>query len=211
MDDSVDKSLRLAPAWFDADAQTAIVELLRDAVARAPFFRPVMPRTGKPFSVQMTSLGPLGWVSDRQGYRYQTDHPETGHPWPPIPDMLLAVWSDLTGWPDPPECCLVNLYRGRARMGLHRDEDEEDLTPPVLSVSLGDTAIFRIGGLSRRDPTRSFRLASGDALVLQGASRNAYHGIDRVLEGSSTLLDGGGRINLTFRRVTASGSRPGPA
>jgi alkylated DNA repair protein (DNA oxidative demethylase) len=155
---------------------------------------------GRPFSVEMTHLGPLGWVSDRAGYRYQPTHPVTGGPWPPIPGALLVLWSDLTGWPDPPDACLVNLYRGEARMGLHQDRDEQDHSAPVLSVSLGDAAVFRIGPAGG-GPTRTVRLASGDVCALTGPARLARHGIDRVIAGSSTLVPGGGRINLTLRRA----------
>lgn len=145
-------------------------------------------------------MGPLGWVSDKAGYRYQQTHPETGRPWPAIPLRLLELWRDLTGFPQPPDACLVNLYRGPAKMGLHQDRDEADLNAPVLSVSLGDTAIFRIGPAAG-GPTRTFRLNSGDVCALTGPARLARHGVDRVLEGSSRLIPGGGRINLTLRRA----------
>ena len=161
-----------------------------------------MPRTGRPFTVRMTNLGPLGWVSDRAGYRYQPTHPETGQPWPAIPDALLALWRQVSGYPHDPQACLVNFYNGGARMGLHRDADEEDFAAPVLSVSLGDTAVFRIGEPERGGKTETLKLASGDVLVMGGTSRLCYHGIDRVLAGTSTLLKDGGRINLTLRRVT---------
>jgi alkylated DNA repair protein (DNA oxidative demethylase) len=138
------------------------------------------------------------------GYRYQPNHPETGQPWPAIPDMLLNAWRDLAGFPHPPQACLVNLYGPEARMGLHQDRDERDFGAPVVSLSLGATALFRIGGLNRRDKTRSLRLGSGDAFVFGGPARLVFHGIDRVIPGSSDLLDGGGRINLTLRRVDPS-------
>jgi alkylated DNA repair protein (DNA oxidative demethylase) len=161
-----------------------------------------MPRTGRPFTVRMTNLGPLGWVSDRAGYRYQAHHPETGKPWPPIPEMVLNVWRQVSGHPHEPEACLVNFYHGGAKMGLHRDEDEEDFSAPVVSISLGDTAVFRMGGPERGGRTETLKLSSGDVLVMGGQSRLCYHGIDRVLTGTSTLLKDGGRINLTLRRVT---------
>lgn len=194
--------LRYLPGYFDRAAQESLLAELRRAVEAAPFFTPVMPRSGRPFSVRMTSLGPLGWVSDRKGYRYQAAHPETGRPWPPIPPAVLGLWREVSDYPHDPEACLVNLYREGAKMGLHRDEDEEDFSAPVVSVSLGDTAVFRVGGTERGGPTQSFRLSSGDVLVMGGASRLRYHGIDRVHPGTSTLLAGGGRINLTLRRVT---------
>lgn len=194
--------LRYLPGYFGRAAQEGLLAELRRAVEAAPFFTPVMPRSGRPFSVRMTSLGPLGWVSDRKGYRYQAAHPETGRPWPPIPPAVLGLWREVSDYPHDPEACLVNLYREGAKMGLHRDEDEEDFSAPVVSVSLGDTAVFRVGGTERGGPTQSFRLSSGDVLVMGGASRLRYHGIDRVHPGTSTLLAGGGRINLTLRRVT---------
>ncbi len=166
----------------------------------APPHRPVTPG-GKTMSVAMTNLGALGWVSDAAGYRYAPRHPATGEPWPPIPAALTALWAELCDAHTPADCCLVNLYDASARMGLHRDNDEADFRFPVLSVSLGDTALFRIGGLDRRAATASLRLASGDVLVLGGEARRAYHGVDRILAGSSTLLPGGGRLNLTLRRA----------
>ena len=194
--------LRYLPGHLSTDEQRQLVEGLRTAVAEAPLFIPVMPRTGRPFTVRMTNLGPLGWVSDRAGYRYQATQPETGRPWPAIPDALLALWRAVSGYRHDPQACLVNFYNGGAKMGLHRDEDEEDFAAPVLSVSLGDTAVFRIGGPERGGRTETLKLASGDVLVMGGASRLCYHGIDRVLAGTSTLLKDGGRINLTLRRVT---------
>ncbi len=194
--------LRYLPGHLALPEQRQLVEDLRLAVAAAPLFTPVMPRTGRPFSVRMTNLGSLGWVSDRAGYRYQPLHPDTGQPWPAIPGVLLALWRTVSGYSHDPEACLVNFYSGGARMGLHRDEDEDDFTAPVLSVSLGDTAIFRIGGPERGGKTGTLKLNSGDVLVMGGPSRLCYHGIDRVLTGTSTLLKDGGRINLTLRRVT---------
>jgi DNA oxidative demethylase len=193
---------RHLPAYLDRAAQEALAEELRGLLREAPLFQPRMPRTGKPFSVRMSNLGPLGWVSDAGGYRYQPHHPDTGRPWPAIPHVLSEAWRDLSGYPHPPEACLVNWYAPDARMGLHQDRDEQDFDAPVLSISLGDTAVFRIGGEDRKGPTRSLRLESGDAFVLGGAARMAFHGIDRVIPGTSTLLKEPGRINLTLRRVT---------
>ncbi len=195
------------PGLLDRSAQLALVGVLREAAAAAPFFAPAMPRTGKPFSVRMTNLGPLGWVSDRDGgYRYQAVHPETGRAWPPIPEMALDVWRPVAAYPHPPEACLVNYYAPTAKMGLHQDRDEEDLAAPVVSISLGDSCLFRLGGLERGGATRSLKLASGDVVVLGGAARLAFHGVDRLYPGTSTLLadwfPGGGRVNLTLRRVT---------
>ena len=193
------EGFRLWPGALSVTAQSALLAEVLAAVEQSPFFRPVTPG-GRPFSVEMTNLGPLGWVSDRAGYRYQPTHPETGAPWPSMPETLLTLWSDLTGWPEPPDACLVNLYRGEAKMGLHQDRDEQDHSAPVLSVSLGDTAVFRIGAAGG-GPTRTVRLASGDVCALTGPARLARHGIDRVIAGSSTLVPGGGRLNLTLRRA----------
>ena len=192
------------PQRFDEGAQGALLGAIRQIVAQAPLYTPKMPRSGKPMSGRMTNAGPLGWVTDKaRGYRYQATHPETGEPWPAIPPMLLALWEELSDYPQPPEACLINYYGAAAKMGLHQDKDEEDFAAPVLSVSLGDTGIFRVGGKSRKDPTQKFELKSGDVFVLGGEDRLAYHGIDRVLPGTSDLLPEGGRFNLTLRRVTA--------
>ena len=194
--------LRYFPGFLDQQTQKRLVEYLRSEAAQAPLFTPVMPRTGRPFSVRMTNLGSLGWVSDRAGYRYQATHPDTGQPWPPIPEMVLAAWRKVSGYPHDPQACLVNHYREGAKMGLHQDTDEEDFAAPVVSISLGDTAVFRIGGTERGGKTETVKLSSGDVVVMGGPSRLCYHGIDRVLSGTSRLLKDGGRINLTLRRVT---------
>ncbi len=194
--------LRHFPAMMDQEAQQSLLTVLRSAVAAAPLFQPTMPRTGRPLSVKMTNLGPLGWVSDKAGYRYQATHPDTRKPWPPIPEMVLDIWRKLSDYPHDPEACLVNFYNDGAKMSLHQDKDEEDFAAPVVSISLGDTAVFRIGGTKRGGKTSTIKLHSGDVLVMGGPSRLCYHGIDRVLDGTSTLLKDGGRISLTLRRVT---------
>jgi DNA oxidative demethylase len=199
--DAIVQGLGLRPGYLDRAAQEALLAAIRTVIRDAPLFTPLMPRSGKPFSVRMTNCGPLGWVSDRDGYRYQAAHPDTGRAWPPIPDMVLRAWRELADYGPPPEACLINVYAPTARMGLHQDRDEQDFAAPVLSLSLGDTCLFRIGSTGRGDPTRSFRLASGDAVVLGGEARLAFHGVDRIMPGTSTLLAEGGRINLTLRRV----------
>jgi DNA oxidative demethylase len=190
------------PGYLDRDAQESLLAAVREAVRAAPLVTPRMPRTGKPFSVRMTNCGELGWVSDVSGYRYQPLHPETGEPWPAIPDIARDAWDALAGYPHPPQACLVNFYAPEARMGMHQDRDEEDLAAPVVSLSLGDTGVFRYGATTRGGPTHSIRLESGDAIALGGESRLVFHGVDRIIAGSSTLLPNGGRINLTLRRVT---------
>ncbi len=194
------------PGFLNRAAQEALGEAIRAALAEAPLYRPRMPRSGKPFSVRMSNCGPLGWVSDEMGYRYQPTHPDTGRPWPPIPAALLAAWAELAPGAAPPEACLVNVYDAKARMGLHQDRDEGELSAPIVSLSLGDPALFRIGGLTRDAPTRSFRLESGDAVTFGGPARLVFHGVDRIIPRGSTLLPDGGRINLTLRRVTPAGA-----
>lgn len=196
------QGFRLIPQALDAGAQAALVDAVLRAAEDAPFHSPMTP-WGRPMSVGQTSFGPLGWVSDQDGYRYAEVHPLTGRPWPPMPQALIALWTRFAGDAPAPDSGLINLYRDGARMGLHVDADEADAAVPVVSISLGDTAIFRLGGLRRGDPTRTVRLASGDVCVLEGPLRRAYHGIDRVLGGSSRLVPGGGRINLTLRRAKA--------
>ncbi|WP_238191713.1 alpha-ketoglutarate-dependent dioxygenase AlkB [Methylobacterium frigidaeris] len=201
------------PGYLDAEAQAALAADLAGVLREAPPFTPSMPRTGKPFSVRMTNCGPLGWVSDRAGYRYQATHPETGRPWPAMPAAARRAWTELAGCPAEPEACLVNLYAPGTRMGLHQDRDEAEFSAPVLSLSLGATALFRYGGLSRSDPTRSVRLSSGDALVIGGPSRLIFHGVDRILPADllapmtgpvlPEAVAAGGRLNLTLRRVSA--------
>ena len=197
---------RFYPGWLDRAGQERLVRALKAAVEAAPFYTPTMPKSGRPFSVRMTNLGQLGWVSDKdRGYRYQPTHPETGRPWPPIPDRVMDVWRAVADYPHLPEACLVNYYAPGTKMGLHQDADEQDFAAPVVSISLGDACLFRLGGTSRKDPTRSVRLSSGDVVVLGGESRLAFHGVDRIYPGTSTVLRDwlpeGGRINLTLRRV----------
>jgi alkylated DNA repair protein (DNA oxidative demethylase) len=194
--------LRLHPGYLDRARQEDLLAAVRAVLAAAPLYTARMPKSGKPLSVRMSNCGPLGWFSDERGYRYQAAHPQTGAPWPPMPEPLVHAWETLGGYPHPPQACLINYYTADARLGMHQDRDEEEFDAPVVSLSLGDTCLFRVGGSERRDPSRTVRLASGDAVVLAGSARLAFHGVDRVYPGSSTLLLEGGRINLTLRRVT---------
>jgi alkylated DNA repair protein (DNA oxidative demethylase) len=191
--------------YFDAAAQARLAASMRRVLAAAPLFQPRMPRTGTPFSVVMSNCGRLGWVSDKDGgYRYQRAHPVTGEAWPAMPSVLMRLWRGVGDYPAPPEACLINWYRPGARMGMHVDRDEQDFAAPVISVSLGDDAWFRIGGRRRRDASHRILLKSGDVVVLGGEARLAYHGIDRIVPGTCDLLGEPGRINLTLRRVTKS-------
>ncbi|MCM2402105.1 alpha-ketoglutarate-dependent dioxygenase AlkB [Rhizobium sp. S153] len=199
---SLPDGLRYHPDFIERADQEKLVEIIRDVVAEAPLFVPVMPGTGKPMSVRMTNCGPLGWVTDKErGYRYQSTHPVTGRPWPPMPDMLLDIWRRVSGYEGEPEACLVNYYDDSARMSLHQDRDEEEFGAPVVSISLGNSCLFRVGGVNRTDPTMSLKLKSGDVFVIGGEGRLCFHGVDRIYPSTSTLLKNGGRINLTLRRV----------
>ncbi len=191
------RGVTLFQGLLNRPEQVQILEDLREVARAAPFFRPVTSR-GQQMSVRMTSAGAVGWISDRKGYRYQDHHPD-GQGWPRIPDSILAVWTRVAPDAREPDSCLVNFYDPDARMGMHQDRDEADLDQPVVSISLGDDALFRIGNLTRGGKTESVWLKSGDALVMGGPARLVFHGIDRIRAGSSQLLPDGGRINLTLR------------
>ncbi len=187
---------------FTPAEQASLIEAVRLGANQAPFFQPTMPRTGAPLSVVMSNFGPLGWVTDKEGgYRYQSTHPITGADWPALPKMLLDLWHAVTDYPAPPEACLINWYREGSKMGLHVDNDENDLGAPVVSVSLGDPAMFRLGGPKRGGVTHGIKLFSGDVVVLAGDARLCYHGVSKIFYGQSALITKGGRINLTMRRV----------
>ncbi len=194
------RGFRHYPGWLVPGEQAALVEDLRAVVAAAPLFSPMTPY-GRPMSVRMTSAGRFGWVADRRGYRYSETHP-AGGAWPAIPEAVLDIWRAVSGSDRSPECCLMNFYAEGARMGLHQDRDEADFSQPVVSISLGDDGLFRIGSETRGGKTQSLWLRSGDVLVMGGSARLLYHGIDRIAPGTSTLLPQGGRINLTLRVVT---------
>ncbi|MGO9133122.1 MAG: alpha-ketoglutarate-dependent dioxygenase AlkB [Methylovirgula sp.] len=190
------------PGYLDETAQRALLADVEATLIEAPLFQPMMPKTGKAFSVEMSNCGPLGWVSDRDGgYRYQAMHPVTGKPWPAIPPLALNAWRELANYPALPDACLINYYDADARMGMHQDSDEKDLRAPVLSLSLGSSCIFRFGGTVRGGKTEAIELKSGDALLLAGDARLCYHGVARILRGTSKLIKNDGRINLTLRRV----------
>lgn len=193
------KGFKVFKAHLNPPQQAALVDAIRRIAKSAPFFHPET-RWGKKMSVKMTSAGQFGWVSDRSGYRYERHHP-SGSPWPEIPDAVLRVWESLSGVDRSPECCLVNYYSEGARMGVHQDRDEKNFEMPVVSISLGDEGLFRVGGPERSDPTDSLWLSSGDVVVMGGDARLAFHGVDRIRFGSSRLLPKGGRINVTLRVV----------
>jgi alkylated DNA repair protein (DNA oxidative demethylase) len=185
-----------------SDAQRRLIAAIDAVIAESPLYVPTMPKSGRPLSVRMTNCGKLGWVTCKErGYRYQEEHPETGRPWPDIPDVIMRIWKDCAGITAEPEACLVNWYEPGAKLGLHVDRDEAEFAAPVVSISLGDDAWFRVGGPARRDPTSRLRLKSGDVIVLGGPARLIHHGIDRIVPGSGDLLARPGRYNLTLRRV----------
>lgn len=195
------RGFRIHRAALDVAEQARIVEDCRAIIRAAPLVQPVT-AWGKPMSVRMTSAGRVGWVIDRGRYRYASHHPGTGAPWPPVPDSVLALWRDVSGWPADPDSCLLNWYDPHARMGLHQDKDEGCFDAPVVSISLGDSARFRMGGAARSDSTVSTDLHSGDVVVMGGAARLAFHGIDKLVDaGRKTPLSGPGRINMTLRVV----------
>ncbi|MGJ8596886.1 alpha-ketoglutarate-dependent dioxygenase AlkB family protein [Sulfitobacter sp.] len=194
------KGFDIHAGFLDITAQRSVLAAIRGVVADAPFFRPETPY-GKPMSVRMTAAGKYGWLSDKKGYRYVSSHP-SGRPWPAIPADVLNIWRDVTGLEREPECCLINYYSAEAKMGLHQDRDEASTEWPVVSVSLGDEGLFRMGNVTRGGKTESHWLKSGDVVVMGGDARLAYHGVDRIRAGSSTLLPKGGRLNLTLRVVT---------
>lgn len=196
---SLPAGFTLHDAHLDVAVQTEMAAELRAVAETAPMFHPET-RWGKQMSVKMTSAGRVGWFSDRRGYRYEPQHP-SGAPWPPIPASVLSVWRDVSGWDADPDCCLINYYGEGAKMGMHQDKDENAFDAPVVSISLGDPARFRMGGTERSDKTTAVELKSGDVMVMGGPARLSYHGVDRIDFGVSPLLPKGGRINVTLRVV----------
>ena len=194
---------RHLPGHISTADQVSLLAEIERALEEAPLFVPRMPRSGTPMSVRMSNFGPLGWVTDKErGYRYQRVHPETGLPWPPMPELVVRLWRELSDFPAPPEACLVNWYAEGTKMGLHQDKDEQDFSAPVLSISLGDEAVFVVGGTERTGKKERIRLKSGDVVVLGGEARLAFHGIDKTFAGTSPLPQLAARVNLTLRRVT---------
>lgn len=194
------RGFEIRKGYLDRPAQEEMVAAVREIVRVAPLVRPET-RFGQKMSVRISAAGEFGWVSDRRGYRYERYHP-SGVAWPAIPEDVLQIWHDVTRLKKVPQCCLVNYYTADARMGLHQDRDEADFIWPVLSISLGNSALFRMGNKERGGSTESVWLDSGDVVVMGGDARLCYHGVDRIKTGSSTLLKDDGRINLTLRVVT---------
>ena len=205
MEDSFPQGFAHYPLYFSVSQQQALIGAVKQGAKQAPFFIPSMPRTGTPMSVALSNFGPLGWVSDKEGgYRYEPKHPKNGADWPQLPELLRQLWDEVTTYPALPEATLINWYKPEksSKMGMHVDNDENDLRAPVVSVSLGDPAMFRIGGPKRGGTTQGVKLFSGDVVVLAGEARLCYHGVSKVYYGETALVPKGGRINLTMRRVT---------
>ncbi|MCG7623830.1 alpha-ketoglutarate-dependent dioxygenase AlkB family protein [Epibacterium sp. Ofav1-8] len=194
------RGFEIHKGFLSVEAQQALIHALRPVLRAAPLFSPDVPGGGQ-MSVRMTSAGRFGWYSDKSGYRYIEQHP-SGQAWPEIPSDVLRVWTDLVDRDRMPDCCLFNYYGEGARMGLHQDKDEADFSYPVVSISLGDDGLLRMGGTARKEKTESIWLNSGDVVVMGGDARLAYHGVDRIRFRSSRLLPKGGRVNLTLRVVT---------
>jgi alkylated DNA repair protein (DNA oxidative demethylase) len=194
--------MRHLAGFLSPEEQAALLDDIRSVVRAAPLHLQTLPSTGQPFAVRTSNCGPLGWISDAAGYRYQPNHPVSGRPWPAFPASVLALWGRAAGVAYDPESCLINFYTASGRLGLHIDSTEQARSAPIVSLSLGDTAIFRLGRARRDDPTDRIEIASGDLLVLEGESRNWFHGVERIVPGTSRLLRNGGRINLTLRRVS---------
>jgi len=208
-DQAYPDGFRHYPHYFTHTQQKSLIESVKAGVLKAPFYQPTMPRTGIPLSVVMSNFGPLGWVTDKErGYRYEAAHPKTGAPWPDLPELLGELWDDVTDFPARPEATLINWYKEdkASKMGMHVDNDENDLRAPVVSVSLGDPAMFRIGGPQRGGQTQGIKLFSGDVVVMADEARLCHHGVSKVFYGESALVPRGGRINLTMRRVNGIGS-----
>ncbi len=186
------------------ERETPIFAALKRILEAAP---PTHARTrgGGTTSAAMTNCGRVGWWSDARGYRYQELHPVTGQPWPSIPGEFLGAVKTVTAhtpWPNfAPDACLINYYGAKAKMGLHQDRDEKDLTHPIVTLCLGDDADFLIGGFARSDRATAFVVSHGDAIVMGGESRMRFHGIRKIYPGTSPHAGIAGRYSLTFRKA----------
>lgn len=188
---------------FARTEAVALVAAVEHAIAGAPLRHLVTPG-GFEMSVAMSNCGPLGWVSDRSGYRYSRTDPLSGRPWPTMPDVFTGLArraAEAAGFAGfAPDACLINQYLPGARLSLHQDRDERDHRHPIVSVSLGLSAVFQFGGLTRSERPRRVPLEHGDVVVWGGASRLRFHGVLALADGEHALL-GARRINLTFRKA----------
>lgn len=160
---------------------------------------------GQFFNYSMTNCGDLGWIADKGGYRYQTNHPETGKRFPAMPENIraqaIALAAEIGNTNFYPESCLINFYHNGEKLGMHQDNTEKNLSAPIISISLGDTAIFSLGGKKKQDTAKDYIIQSGDAIILSGESRNCFHALKKIIPNTNNLLKSGGRINLTIRQV----------
>lgn len=189
--------------YLNLPQQRRFLELARQIASTSPLFQPLM-YSGKKINCQMTSCGDFGWISDRNGYRYDRLHPSTHKPFPPMPkefsDLAIKIAKSVGEFDYKPQSCLINYYQKSGKLGIHQDNTEHNLLPAIISISLGDDAIFAIGGKKYSDPVSEITLKSGDVFVLHGDSRLFFHGIKKIIP-SSNLLKNGGRLNLTIRQV----------
>lgn len=175
-----------------------------EAIAGSAHFRHLITPGGKRMSVAMTNCGPLGWISDRSGYRYGPLDPDTGKRWPPMPaafQQLARDAAEAAGYPGfAPDACLINRYTPGTRLSLHQDRDEGNYDHPIVSVSLGIPAVFLWGGAERADKARRVGLWHGDVVVWGGPARLRFHGVLPLADGEHAMT-GPVRINLTFRKA----------
>lgn len=199
------KGFFLFKSSLTTEAQKEIRSAARAVVSQAPLFRPTMPGSGQPFSYLMTNCGDLGWVADRDGYRYQSNHPVTNKLFPAMPQVIkelaTALAKEIGNNDFCPESCLLNFYRKGQKLGLHQDNTEKNLSAPIISISLGDTGIFILGGKQKSDETKQYIVQSGDCIVMSGESRSYFHSFKGIIPNTSSLLKNGGRLNLTIRQV----------
>lgn len=191
--------------YLTRDQQVAFIEKSRQAARQAPLLYPRMPG-GTPFRVRVTSVGECGWWSDGiRGFGYVKRHPATNRPFPQMPAdfRFLAVRAAAeVGCEFEPDTCLINFYDiGDGRLGLHQDENERDRTQPIVTVSLGDSCIFEVGGAARSVKPQEIRLDSGDVLIMSGKGRNLFHGVKKIIPCTSNILKNGGRVSLTLRKA----------
>jgi alkylated DNA repair protein (DNA oxidative demethylase) len=186
------------------DIQAELARAVAEIAREAPFTHPRMKGKGM-FSAAITNAGDAGWWSDERGYRYEPAQPGTARPWPKLPAVFVdTVARAVAGTPWPAfasDACLINFYGAGAKMGLHQDKDERDFSQPIVTVSLGDDADFLIGGAKRADPARAIRVRSGDVVIMGPPSRMLFHGVRRVLAGTSPIPGVAGRYSLTFRKA----------
>lgn len=203
-----DRRERLGPATtllrgFALPRVPGLIPAIDRIVTLSPFRRMVTPG-GFAMSVALTNCGALGWTTDHRGYRYTAIDPDTGRPWPPMPEAFARLATEAAAAAGfahfEPDACLVNRYTPGARLSLHQDRNERDYGAPIVSVSLGMRATFLFGGRARTDPTAKVPLEHGDVMVWGGVDRLRYHGVMPLKDEPHPLLDSQ-RINFTFRKA----------